>query len=170
METTLSLQTTDVREYRRVCAWNLFPQGLKQCQIAVALGVSAGAISQWLKAARTGGLKALRAKKAPGATPRLTKEQLAQLPALLAKGAEHYGFRGNVWTRARVEQVIAREFGVCYHVRHLSRLLKKSGDSRQKPARRARQRKQAAIKEWQEERWPALKKVSRGRAYACLCR
>jgi transposase len=158
METTLSLETTDVREYRRLCAWNLFQQGLKQCQIALALGVSEGAVSQWGHAARTGGVDALRTKKAPGATSRLTKEQLAQLPALLSQGAEAHGFRGNIWTRARVQKVIEREFGVCYHVSHLSRLLKQIGCSRQKPVRRARQRKPAAIKAWQEERWPALKK------------
>jgi transposase len=158
METSLGLQTHDVREYRRFCAWNLFQQGLKQCQIALALGVSEGAVSQWIKAARTGGLTALRTKKAPGATPRLTQEQLAQLPALLAKGAEHYGFRGDLWTRARVQSVIEREFGVRYHISHLSRLLKQIGYSRQKPVRRARQRKPAAIQEWCEHRWPALKK------------
>ena len=158
METTLILQTSNVREYRRFCAWNLSQQGLTQQQIADALGVTQGAVSQWLKAVRIGGLDALRKKIAPGAAPRLSKEELAQLPALLAKGAEHYGFRGNVWTRGRVQQIIEREFGVVYHISHLSRVLKKIGYSRQKPLRRARQRKQAAIKEWQQERWPALKK------------
>jgi hypothetical protein len=31
------------------------------------------------------------------------------LPELLAKGAEAYGFRGDVWTRARVGVVIGSE-------------------------------------------------------------
>ena len=136
METTPPIKTSDVREYRRFCAWNLSQQGLTQQQIADTLGVTQGAVSQWLKAARIGGLDALRTKPLPGAPPRLTKEQLAQLPALLVKGAEHYGFRGNLWTRARVKQVIERKFGVVSHVWHLSRLLKQIGWSRQKPVRK----------------------------------
>jgi transposase len=158
METTLPIQTTDVREYRRFCAVNLHQQGLTQQQIADALGVTQGAVSQWLKAAREGGLQALRTKKAPGAPPRLTKEQLAQLPALLEQGAEAHGFRGAVWTRARVQQVIAGKFGVRYHVAHLSKLLKQIGYSRQKPVRRARQRREADVAHWQEQHWPTLKK------------
>lgn len=54
----------------------------------MALGVSPGAISQWLKRLRAGGKEALRAKPPPGPTPRLTADQQARLPELLAWGAE----------------------------------------------------------------------------------
>jgi transposase len=40
----------------------------------------------------------------------------------------------------------------------LSYLLRKLGLSRQKPEEQATQRKEKAIKAWQDERWPALKK------------
>ncbi len=46
-------------------------------------------------------------------TPRLRAEQKAQMPMLLAKGAEAYGFRGDVWTASRVAEVIYRADREC---------------------------------------------------------
>lgn len=96
----------DWREERRKRAWNLKEQGWKQKDIAVALGVSGGAVSKWLKRGREQGVEALNAHPPEGMKPRLTVEQKAQIPQLLARGAEAYGFRGDVWTARRVAKVI----------------------------------------------------------------
>jgi transposase len=149
---------TDWREVRRLRAWELHEEGWQQCQIAEALGVTAGAVSQWLKRAREGGVDALRARVAPGPTPRLTAEQREQLPELLKRGAEAYGFRGELWTSARVAEVIRREFAVSYHRDHVGRILRECGWSVQKPVRRASQRDEGAIERWRSERWPEVKK------------
>jgi transposase len=149
----------DWRAERRKRAWALKQAGWPQKEIATALGVSEWAVSQWLKRAREyGGVEALTRRPPPGMTPRLSAEQRAQLPLLLAKGAEAYGFRGDVWTARRVAQLIADTFGVRYHRDHVSRLLRQLGWSRQQPITRATQRDQAAIVHWREERWPALRK------------
>ncbi len=145
------------KEARRLQAWHLKHKGWSQRQIAEALGVSAGAVSQWLQRARTGGPAALRHRRHPGASRRLAPEQLARLPDLLHRGAEAYGFRGQVWTRNRIAAVIRLQFGVSYHPVHIGRLLKAIRWSPQKPARRARQRDEAAIAHWRQETWPALK-------------
>ena len=47
----------DWREERRKRAWKLKEQHWKQQDIAKALGVSEGAVSQWLKRGREGGLQ-----------------------------------------------------------------------------------------------------------------
>jgi transposase len=149
----------DWREERRKRAWELKQAGWKQRDIAAALGVSEGAVSQWVKRAREGGgVEALRRRPPPGLRPRLTAEQQGQVQALLARGAEAYGFRGDVWTAKRVAEVIGRTFGVRYHPDHVSRLLKRCGWSQQRPVEQATQRDEAAIREWYEERWPALRK------------
>ena len=44
-------------------------------------------------------------------------------PALVERGPEAYGFRGQIWTCKRVAEVIRRAFGVSYHPAHVSRLL-----------------------------------------------
>src|SRR6478672_11920683 len=96
----------DWREGRRRRAWELQQQGWKQQDIAAALGVTPGAVSQWLTRARTEGVEALRRHPAPGPTPKLSADQLEQIPMLLAPGPEAYGFRGQVWTCRRVGEVI----------------------------------------------------------------
>jgi transposase len=152
-------QKADWREERRKRAWVLKQEGWPQKEIARALGVSEGAVSQWLKRAReAGGVEALKRRPPPGMTPRLSVEQRAQLPALLARGAAAYGFRGDVWTARRVAQLITETFGVRYHRDHVSRVLRQIGWSQQRPVTRATQRDEQAITQWQQERWPALRK------------
>ena len=158
MKTRSSAQAADWREGRRLRAWELHHIGWTQQQIAAALGVTQAAVSKWLSRARQSGSAALRRNKAPGPAARLTSAQLAQLPALLNQGAEAFGFRGAVWTRARVAAVIRQTFGVSYHVGHISRILKAIRFSRQQPIRRARQRNERAIQRWREHQAPALKK------------
>jgi transposase len=158
MERTLSSETTNWREGRRLRAFELKERGWKQSEIAEALGVTEGAVSQWMKRAREQGAQALRHKPPPGAPSRLSDEQRARLPELLAQGAQAHGFRGEVWTCERVAVVIRREFGVSYHPAHVSRVVRALGLSLQKPIRRANQRDEQAIRHWKEQRWPELKK------------
>jgi transposase len=146
----------DWREGRRLRAWELKQQGWTQRAIADALGITPGAVSQWMRRARDGGVGALRHCPPPGRAPKLTAEQRAALPALLARGAEAYGFVGEVWTTHRVAALIERAFRIRYHPAHVSRLLRAIGWSPQKPLRRATQRDEAAIRAWLTERWPAL--------------
>src|SRR5215510_7052537 len=127
----------DWREGRRRRAWELKEQGWKQQDIAAALGVTPGAVSQWLKRAREQGVEGLRRHPAPGRQPRLSAEQLAQLPALVEAGAEASGFRGQIWTCRRVAEVIRRTYGVSYHPAHVSRLLHAARQSVQRPRARA---------------------------------
>ena len=158
MDKTLSSQATNWREGRRLRALELKERGWKQSEIAEALGVTEGAVSQWMKRAREEGAEALRHKPPPGAPSRLSDQQRARLPELLAQGAQAHGFRGEVWTCERVAVVIRREFGVSYHPAHVSRVVRALGLSLQKPMRRANQRDEQAIRHWKEQRWPELKK------------
>ena len=148
----------DWKEGRRLRAWELSQQGWKQREIAEALGVSKGAVSQWLSRVKAEGIEGLRRHPAPGPQPKLSAEQLAQLPQLLAQGAPAFGYRGEVWTTQRVAEVIKRHFGVSYHPAHCSCILRALKHSVQKPVERATQRDEAAIERWSTERWPELKK------------
>jgi transposase len=149
-------QPRDRRELRRLRAWELKGKGWKQKDIAEALGVSAGAVSQWICQAREGGVEALGKRAGKGPRARLTAQQLARLPELLKQGAEHFGFRGEVWTRGRVASIIKREFGVAYSPRPVGRLLAAMRWSSQKPVDRASQRDEAVIEQWRTETWPQL--------------
>ena len=57
-----------------------------------------------------------------------------------------------------VGRELEREFGVAYSTVNVWRILRELGFSNQRPAGRAIQRDEAAIKQWRAKRWPALKK------------
>ena len=158
MDERPSNHATDWREGRRLRAWELFQMGWRQKSIAEALGVTKGAVSLWIKRAKGGGVENLRHRKPSDAPRRLTHEQRARIPELLAQGPESFGFRGEIWTQPPVTEVIRRQFNVSYHPSQVGRILKDCGWSRQKPVRRATQRDEAGIQRWKEERWPQLKK------------
>jgi transposase len=148
----------DWKEARRKRAFELQAQGWQQRAIARAFGVSDAAVSQWMAARRERGTEAWHAKQHPSGPVKLPSIQLGLLPELLSHGAEAYGFRGNVWTCARVAAVMWVEFGVAYHKAHVSRLLKALSWTPQLPLERAAQRNEAAIEQWRVQVWPELKK------------
>lgn len=160
---SISFQPRSWEEGRRLRAWELKQQGWPQKEIAEALGVCQSAVSQWIKRLREGGVAALRTRPRSGRPPKLTEEQRAQLPTLLAQGAEAYGYRGEVWTTKRVAAMIQQVFGVSYHPAHVSRLLRRLDWTPQKPERRATQRDEEAIETWKRERWPELEKTGAAR-------
>jgi transposase len=143
-------------------ALELKRQGWQQRDIAAALGVTEGAVSQWLAAARHGGRDALTARTdRRGVAPKLTPEQVRLIPDFLWHGAEAYGFRGVVWTCERVAGVLYEECGVSYSGSQVSRLLKRLGWTPQIPITRAIQRDEEVIERWRVETWPALQEKAR---------
>jgi len=142
-------------------ALQLKQRGWYQRDIAEALGASEETVSRWLARVRDGGPGALRARPAPGHPAKLSAAQRRLIPEFLWHGAEAYGFRGEVWTCARVARVIEEEFGVRYHKDHVGRLLKALRWTPQVPIRRAVQRDEEAIRRWREEVWPGLRRRAR---------
>jgi transposase len=156
------------REWRRFRAVQLKREGWYQRDIAEALGASEVTVSRWLARARAGGLEALRAHPGPGHPSELSPAQRRMIPEFLWHGPEAYGFRGQVWTCARVARVIEEEFGVAYHKGHVARLLKELHWTPQTPIRRAIQRDDAAIERWRYEVWPELLQRARSERRALV--
>jgi transposase len=151
----------DGLEWRRFRALRLKRQGWFRKDIAEALGVSPVSVSRWCARVRDGGPEALRAHPSPGRPPKLSAAQKRLIPEFLWHGAEAYGFRGEVWTCARIARVIEEEFGVRYHKDHVGRLLRELRWTPQVPIRRAIQRDEGAIRRWRTEVWPDLRQRAR---------
>jgi transposase len=94
--------------------------GWSRREISEAFGVSPAIVNHWSAGFRRGGAKALCARPRPGPTPRLSPAQKRLIPEFLWHGAEAYGFRGKVWTCARIAKVLEEEFGVRYSCRSAS--------------------------------------------------
>jgi transposase len=157
----MEFSSTAWKEARCLQALALRRKGWKQTEIAEALGVTDGAVSQWLSLVDAQDAAALLARPHTGRPPALSREQKNLIPDLLSHGAEAYGFRGNVWTNARVTKLIEWEYSVSYHPSHVARLLKELKWTPQLPLVRATQRDENAIEVWRREQWPELKKQAR---------
>jgi transposase len=146
-------------EERRMRAVDLFEQGVIPAEIARQVGVGHQTVSDWRTVWRQSGRDALRAAGRAGRLPKLSREQLMLVEAALANGPEANGYATDLWTLARVAEVIERVSGVSYHPRHVWRILREQlGWTWQRPARRAAERNDEAIHQWVKGRWPQVKK------------
>ena len=132
--------------------------------VALFLGVDRSSVYRWRKAAAARGAAGLAALPHPHRPPQLTATQLRRLEGFLAQGAAAHGWPNQLWTTARVAEVIRRHFKIGFHHDHVGRFLRKRlGWSVQKPARRARERNEAAILDWQSREFPRIAREAQTR-------
>ena len=86
-------ESADWKEKRRLQALKLKQKGWKQTDIAEALGVTDGAVSQWMSRSRQEGKEALLRSADAGPDKRLSDEDRQKLPALLKKGPSFSSMR-----------------------------------------------------------------------------
>ena len=133
---------------------------LSQAEIGRRLGVSHQTVSDWRALWEKGGPDALRAAGRAGRKPKLTTEQLRAVEDALERGPKANGYSTELWTLARVAEVIEQVTGVRYHPGHVWRILREQLNwSRQRPARRAVERNDEAIEHWVKNCWPSIKKA-----------
>lgn len=142
-------------ERRRRRAVQLLEQGEAPAVVARILGVARPTLYRWRSLARRG--QGLTAKPVPGAKRRLTDPQLRKLEGLLDKGAPAHGFPNELWTAARVAQVIQRHFDVKYHPDYVRRMLRRRLDwTCHKPQKRARERNDKEVERWKADEFPRI--------------
>src|SRR5437763_439042 len=154
--------SADLLEDRRRRALALLDSGYSLNEVGRRIGCDASSVMRWRDTRRRGGDQALRVRYSPGRPPKLDKTQRKRLVGLLLRGAMAHGYRTNLWTTARIAEVIEREFGVEYHRDHVGRLMHNLQWSPQKPERRALERDEEAIARWKQRDWPRIKKTLRG--------
>ncbi len=145
-------------EVRRRLAGKLLLEGNSVVDVARTLDVSYRSVKRWKGAIERGGIEALAAKPHPGRPPRLSQKEKEKLKKLLLKGPLKLGFATDLWTCARVAELIKREFGVKYHKDHVWRVLNQLGWTCQKAEQRPREQDPKEVRRWQERGWPRIKK------------
>jgi transposase len=142
-------------ERRRRRAVELLEQGESPAVVARILGVRRTSLHRWRRMARQE--EGLKAKPATGPKRRLTDSQLCELERLLLQGATAHGFANELWTSARVGQLITRRFGVEYHPDYPRRLLLRWLEwTSHKPQKRARQRNDKECQRWRADEFPRI--------------
>jgi transposase len=110
-------------EARRYAAMARLKRGESTSAIARSLGVSIQSVQRWARCYRLHGEEGLRHLPKSGPRPKLAREKLARLPALLAQGPLTFGFDTPVWTSERIASLIWSRFRVRYSRDHVHRLL-----------------------------------------------
>jgi len=154
--------SADLLEDRRQRALALLDRGLSLHEVGRRVGCAAISVMRWRNARRRGGAPALKVRFSPGRPWKLDAAERKRLVRLLVKGPLAQGYRTNLWTTARIAELVEREFGVRYHRDHIGRLMHSLGWSPQKPERRALERDEEEIARWKREEWPRIKKTPRG--------
>jgi transposase len=154
--------SADLLEDRRKRALALLDSGESLNEVGRRIGCNASSVMRWRDARRRGGAKALRVRLSPGRPLKLERAQRRRLVNLLLQGPMMHGYRTNLWTTARIAELIRNQFGIQYHRDHVGRLMHSLNWSPQKPERRALERDENAIKRWQRKDWPRIKKALRG--------
>lgn len=145
---------------RRFLAVHRVTEGLTTAQVAQVLGVHVETVRLWVRTHKAGGDDALRGTPHPGRKPFLTPDQETQVRTWLTQRPTDHGFRTDLWTAARVAQLIRDRLGVEYHPNYLREWLTRRGYSPQKPRRHARQQRTAEVQEFVTRTYPALQKKS----------
>jgi transposase len=147
-------------EQRRMKAARLLEKGYPEAEVARRVGVHRQSVNRWAKELAAGGRVALKQAGRAGRKPRLTADDLRRIEEALKLGPEALGYGSSLWTAWRVADLIHRECGVKFTTGHVGRILRDElGWSPQRPAGRALERDETAIRRWQRVRWPELKKT-----------
>jgi len=149
-------------ERRRCQAVAAVRQGDSPEVVARVFGVNRSSVYRWLHCAQQP--DGLVAKPHPGPASRLSPEQHRRLETLLLQGAKAHGWTTQLWTCARIAQLIHRHFGVSFHHDHVGRFLRaRLNWTPQKPCRKARERDEIGIEFWQKVRFPKIARAARQR-------
>lgn len=146
-------------EWRRRRALVLVDEGFSLNEVGRIIGCAPSSVMRWRDRRQEGGDEALVVRFSPGRTPKLSAKQKKKLEKILLAGPLASRYRTDLWTCARVAEVIERNFGVSYHPDHVGKLLRQMGWSHQKPEKRALKRSQQEVERWLLKEWPRVKKT-----------
>jgi transposase len=152
----LAKQCRDARQARRLLSIAAVVDGASRAEAARIGGMDRQTLRDWVHRFNEEGPDGLINHKAPGATPKLTKEQRARLVALVEQGpipAIHDVVR---WRACDLIQWIYEEFGVSLSDSAVYRILDEEGFSHVSARPRARKQDEetlAAFKKTSPTRW-----------------
>jgi transposase len=150
--------STSELERRRLLAVQRVLDGYPIEEVADFLGVHRTTVSRWVAAFRSRGTAGLSVGASPGRPRKLTTTQEKVVLRWLADDPTEHGFPTELWTAARIGQMIEQEFGVAFNPRYLSGWLRDRGFTPQKPQRVPRERDPAELREGLATDWPRSKK------------
>lgn len=125
----LACKVSDPNQVRRLLSLAAVYEGMSRADAAAVGGMDRQSLRDWVYRFNAEGSEGLHDHKAPGATPKLTAAQKAELAALVEAGPDPEADGVVRWRRVDLRDVIEERFGAVYHERSVGRLLHEMGFS-----------------------------------------
>lgn len=154
-------------EWRRQLAVARVSEGYSTQEVADFLDVDPRSVRRWLTAFRQHATAGLAALPVPGRPPKLSTSQEKIVRRWLADCPTEHGFATELWTAARLAQLIKQEWDIHFHPHYLATWLRQRGYTPQKPQRVAREHNAEAVARWLAQDWPRIKKRRADAGRAC---
>lgn len=148
-------------EHQRLRSLELRRKGWAVQDIAESFGVHRGSVSRWLTNVRRHGVEVLQRRKAPGARPKVGKDEQRRLMTLLRRSAIDFGFETPLWDCSRVRWLIQDQFRKKMALSNVWSLLRRLGLTPQVPEKRALEQSKGLVESWIKHEWPKIEEHAR---------
>lgn len=129
----LAAKTKDGQVVRRLLALALLLDGKSRLEAATQNGMQRQTLRDWVHRYNAEGVAGLTSRVAPGPTPSLSDQQLAELKALVVAGPDPEKDGVVRWRCVDLRAQIARRYSVTVHERTVGKLLRRLGLTRLQP-------------------------------------
>lgn len=151
--------SSEAQEELRSRAVKAVLNGKTRVGAALIFGVTRESVGAWVKRYEEDGRKGIEARRR--GRPRggsLLPWQAAQVVRIVRdKRPDQLKLPFYLWTREAVAQLIGKKFGISLSVWTVGRYLARWGFTPQKPVRRAFEQDGEAVRQWLEEKYPAIR-------------
>lgn len=149
-------------EIRKRAVNAVLHEGMSIGVVACAFGTNRSTIHRWLARYRTeGGEAGLWRKPVPGRPRKLSRVDGAALKELVLAPASQFGYETDFWTTRRLQQVIAKQFGVALSKQTIWRRLRAAKLTYQKPEREYFELSEAERAAWLRDEVPRIRAAVR---------
>lgn len=138
-------------------------RGKSRVEVALIFGVTRESVGAWVRRYAAGGGKELEARRRgrPKGGSLLPGQAARIVRLIMDKRPEQLKLPFYLWTREAVARLIEKKFGVSLSVWTIGRYLARWGFTPQKPVRRAFEQDGEAVRQWLDEKYPAIRKQAK---------
>jgi transposase len=121
----LAAKCDDAGQTRRLLAIAMILDGASRLDAARQAGMDRQTLRDWVHRYNAAGIRGLVSRKAPGASPKLTPAQMAELRALVIAGPDRKVHKVIRWRCVDLRAEVARRFSVTVPERTIGKSLRK---------------------------------------------
>lgn len=163
-----ALRRGNKRLVKRISALLYLSEGVSVAEAAERVGAGESTVYAWLRAFILCRFESLRCGASPGRPRKLTPTQRERLKVLVAAGPLAAGYPSGCWSSLMLQDLVYREFGVCYNAHYLCALLHNLGFSYQKARFISDHLDVERRRVWLQDEWPTIVRLARQRAALLL--